>query len=146
MKLSIPQLLGYLWAAPNTLLGIAIGLLLGGRFQRVDGVLEVHGRHVARVLARMIVPAAALTMGHVVFGRDLEALARTRNHERVHVHQYAIWGPFFLPTYLGVSLWLYARGRDGYRDNPFEIQAYAIDDPGCPQSPRPQARSDDGLD
>lgn len=128
MTRRLVHLLGYLWASPNTLFGIAIGLILGGRFQFVDGVLEVHGRRVAKVLARMLVPALALTMGHVVFGRDAAALAVTRRHERVHVHQYAIWGPFFLPAYLGISLWLYITGRDGYHGNPFEIEAYAIDE------------------
>lgn len=129
MSRRLARLIGYLWAGPNTLFGIAIGLLLGGRFERVDGVMEVHGRHVSRALARLIVPASALTMGHVVFGRDRAALAFTRMHERVHVRQYEVWGPFFLPAYLGIACWLYARGRDGYRDNPFEIQAYAVDDP-----------------
>lgn len=126
-------MLGYLWAAPNTLLGMAIGLLLGGRFEWVDGVIEVHGRHVSRALGNMILPARAMTIGHVVFGCDREALAVTRLHERVHVRQYAIWGPFFLPAYLGISLWLYAHRRDGYRENPFEIQAYAVDDPARPK-------------
>ncbi len=49
MTVSLARMFGYVWAAPNTLLGIAIGLLLGGQFERVEGVLEVHGRHVARV-------------------------------------------------------------------------------------------------
>lgn len=124
------RLWGYLWASPNTLFGIGIGLILGGRFRLVDGVFEVHGPRVARVLARLLVPAVALTLGHVVFGRDAQALAATRRHERVHVRQYAIWGPFFLPAYLGISLWLYVTGRDGYRANPFEIEAYAVDDGG----------------
>jgi hypothetical protein len=135
MKHKLRNVLGYLWASPNTLFGIAVGLLLGGRFERVDGVLEVHGQRVARVLSRMFVPALALTMGHVVFGRDREVLARTRQHERVHVHQYAIWGPFFLPAYLGIAVLLYVIGRDGYRGNPFEIAAYAVDDPAlCNES------------
>ncbi|EMI54747.1 hypothetical protein [Rhodopirellula sallentina] len=121
--------LGYFWAGPNTLLGIAVGLLLGGRFERVDGVLEIHGPRVAAALAKMFVPAAAMTLGHVVLGRDREMLEVTRAHERVHVHQYACWGPFFLPAYLGASLFLYVLGRDGYRGNPFEVAAYAVDDP-----------------
>ncbi|TWU16410.1 hypothetical protein [Allorhodopirellula heiligendammensis] len=128
MSRTVVRIIGYLWAGPNTVLGIAIGLLLGGRFKCVDGVLEIHGRHVSRALARLIIPASALTMGHVVFGRDPESLAVTRLHERVHVRQYEIWGPFFLPAYLGISLWLYARRRDGYRENPFEIEAYAVEE------------------
>ncbi|MCM2371565.1 hypothetical protein [Aporhodopirellula aestuarii] len=121
--------LGYVWASPNTFLGIAIGFLLGGRFERVDGVLEVHGPRVSAALAKMFVPAVAMTLGHVVLGRDRAVLSATRAHERVHVHQFACWGPFFLPAYLGISVLLYAIGRDGYRGNPFEIAAYAVDDP-----------------
>lgn len=123
------RLWAYLWAGPNTLLGIALGLMLAGRFQQVDGVVEIHGRGVAWVLSRMIVPAAALTMGHVVFGRNPRCLDVTRKHERVHVRQYERWGVFFLPTYVAFSTWLYLRRRDGYRENPFEVEAYAVDDP-----------------
>jgi len=39
--------------------------------------------------------------------------------------------PFFVPAYLLCSLLLRLRGRDGYRDNPFEIRArLAADTPG----------------
>jgi hypothetical protein len=129
----IRRLIAYAWASPNTLLGIAIGLLLAGRFRWVDGVIEIYGRNVAAVLARLFVPAAALTMGHVVFGRDRHCLDSTRIHERVHVHQYERWGIAFLPAYILASVWLYARGRDGYRENPFEREAYAINDPQQPK-------------
>ena len=122
------RLAGYLWALPNTLLAIATGLLLLGRFRLVDGVLEITGRRVAWALDHLPNPAAALTLGHAVFGIDQEALDRTRVHERVHVRQYERWGPLFVPAYLGFSAWLYARGRDGYLENPFEVEAYAVDD------------------
>ncbi|MGB7328972.1 MAG: hypothetical protein WBD31_29095 [Rubripirellula sp.] len=120
--------IAYSWASPNTILGITIGLLLGGRFQWVDGVIEIHGRGVANVLGRLLVPAMAMTMGHVVLGRDPISLDVTRNHERVHVRQYERWGIAFVPAYLACWLVLSLRGRDGYRDNPFEIEAYAVDD------------------
>ena len=55
----------------------------------------------------------------------IDLFAKTRAHERVHVRQCERWGPLFVPAYLGVSLWLMARGRDAYRDNPFEVEAYA---------------------
>ncbi|TWT86341.1 hypothetical protein [Neorhodopirellula pilleata] len=121
--------LGYLWAGPNTIVAVAIGLLLGGRFETVNGVIEIEGSRIAAVLSRLPVPAAAMTVGHVVFGRDRGWLQVTRNHERVHVAQYAKWGPFFIPAYLFLSAWLYAQGKDGYRGNPFEIEAYAVDEP-----------------
>lgn len=118
-----------MWAFPNTLLGLMIGLLLAGRFRVVEGVIEIHSPWIARCLSSMPVPAAAMTLGHVVLGQTREDLDRTRRHERVHVRQYERWGLFFLPAYLAASAFLYARGRDGYRENPFEIEAYAVDGP-----------------
>ncbi|MCC9642413.1 hypothetical protein LOC71_09020 [Rhodopirellula sp. JC740] len=122
----------YFWTAPNTLIGLTVGLLLGGRIQWVSGVAEIHGRWIARALRSMPVPAAAMTLGHVVLGCSLSDLDRTRRHERVHVRQYERWGPFFLPAYLLASLFLKLAGRDAYRGNPFEVEAYAIDDPSKP--------------
>jgi hypothetical protein len=88
----------------------------------------VEGPWLAWLLRRGTLPAAgveALTLGHVVLGRDRRCLERCREHERVHVAQYERWGPLFLPAYLLSSLWLLATGRDPYRDNPFERQAFA---------------------
>lgn len=123
------RVLAYVWAAPNTLLGIAVALLLFGRFRFHQGVIEVHGPLIAKALSRTLVPAAAMTLGHVVLGQTKSDLERTRRHERVHVRQYERWGLFFLPAYITCSLVLYAMRRDGYRGNPFEIEAYAVDDP-----------------
>lgn len=119
----------YAWASPNTIFGLAVGLLLRGRFQRVSGVIEIDGPAVERALKSLWVPAAALTLGHVVFAQNQRLLDRTRVHERVHVRQYERWGPFFVPAYLFWFAFLSFRGRDGYRENPFEIEAYDIDDP-----------------
>lgn len=126
MKFPI-RLAKYVWPGLYTLLGIAIGLLLGGRFQIINGVIEIHGTRIAVVLNHMYVPALALTFGHVVFGQNAAALEATRDHERVHVRQFERWGILFVPAYLSASLYLYARGRDAYRENPFEVEAYAID-------------------
>jgi hypothetical protein len=41
------------------------------------------------------------------------------------VRQYERWGAFFIPAYLLSSLVQLARGRDPYRENHFERQAYA---------------------
>jgi hypothetical protein len=66
-----------------------------------------------------------MTWGHVVIGTDRSALDRSRNHERIHVRQYERWGVLFVPMYLACSAWVWFRGRDPYRDNPFEIDAYS---------------------
>ena len=65
-----------------------------------------------------------MTLGHVVLGRNRDALSRTRAHERVHVEQCERWGPFFLPAYLIASAWVWIRGGNFYLDNPFEREAY----------------------
>ena len=82
------RLPAYLWPLPYTLGGITVGLLLAGRFRQVDGVVEIHGPLIAKVLGCFPVPAMAITIGHVVFGQSEAALDITREHERVHVRQY----------------------------------------------------------
>jgi hypothetical protein len=121
----------YLWAFPNTLLGlvgVALACLTGGSAAIVCGVVEAHGGFVTTFLRRglpLIGSGAAMTLGHVVLGQNLECLESTREHERVHVKQYERWGPFFLPGYGAASVYLWLRGRDPYHDNPFEKEAYA---------------------
>ena len=125
----------YLWTLPTTAIGLlvaAVGLVSGGRARIVEGVLEVYGPAVAWLLRRAtLLPggASAMTLGHVVLGRDAETLDRTRAHERVHVAQCQRWGPLFIPAYLLAGAWMWLRGRDAYRDNPFEREAFAHSDP-----------------
>ncbi len=120
-----------LWAAPWTLLGLALGLLAlvtGGGCQRAGRVLEFHGGVLSRLLK--IVPiaggAAAMTLGHVVIARTISCLDRSRRHELVHVAQYERWGLLFVPAYLLCSAWLWFRGYNAYLDNPFEEEAYRM--------------------
>jgi hypothetical protein len=99
----------------------------GGRARIVRGAIEVHGGLVDTFLRRgtpFVKSAAAMTLGHVILGRNLECLETTRDHEHVHVRQYERWGPIFLPAYLGASAVLWLRGYDPYFDNPFEREAY----------------------
>ncbi|NRA58123.1 MAG: hypothetical protein HRU13_08450 [Phycisphaerales bacterium] len=121
------RLLLILWASPATLIGLLVGvlgLITGGRTRRSGRVLEFHGGAVTWLLDRAPVRPLALTLGHVILGCSLEALDRCHEHELVHVSQYERWGPFFIPAYLTCSLVLRLRGRDAYRDNPFERAAY----------------------
>jgi hypothetical protein len=113
----------------------ALGLLLvpfawvsGGRVALVDGVLEVHGGWIAAFLRRwppFSAGAAAMALGHVVLAMSARDMEQCRAHERVHVRQCERWGIFFLPAYLGASLVALLRGRDPYRDNSFEREAFA---------------------
>jgi hypothetical protein len=122
------MLMRYLWAAPTTLVGLAVATLAlhGGRLTCVDGVIEAHGPLLRWALSHLtLLPGgvAAITLGHVVIATDARALERTRTHERVHVGQYERWGPFFVPAYAAASLWAFARGRHPYFDNAFEREA-----------------------
>ena len=124
------RLLRYLWAAPTTAVGlifVLLALLSGGRAQVVDGVIEAYGglcRFVLRRCTLLRGGASALTLGHVVLGRDRTCLELTRAHERVHVRQVERWGPLFLPAYAIASLAAWWRGGSAYRDNRFEREAY----------------------
>ena len=119
------------WASPGSLVGLVVGmagLLSGGRVQAHTGVLEFYGGAVRRFLDSMPNGSAmAITFGHVVLGQTDAALDISRTHERIHVRQYERWGPFFIPAYLWFSFRLWVAGRDPYRENPFEIEAFAND-------------------
>ena len=122
------RLLRYLWAGPTTLIGLLIALALRrrGRLVVVDGVIEAHSPLIRLALASLTPlagGASAMTLGHVVIARDAHALDVTRAHERVHVRQYEVWGPFFLPAYLLAGLWAFIQGGHPYFDNRFEREA-----------------------
>ena len=91
------------------------------------GVLEFGGGSIGRWVSRLPAPFAfsAITFGHVVLGIDHATLTVVRTHEQAHVRQYERWGPFFVPAYLLSSLVQLLRGRNLYRDNYFEREAYA---------------------
>ena len=126
------RLLAYLWASPNTLIGLLLwplSLYRGGT-QVVAGVVEVHGPLIAGLLNRctpIAGGASAMTLGHVIIGQDAECLREARQHEHVHVRQYERWGPLFLPAYVMASLIAWLRGRDPYYGNAFEREAYRRD-------------------
>ena len=121
-------LLRYLWAGPNTLIGIALAIasLRRGHVAIVDGVIEAHSPFLRRALTSLTplaLGADAMTLGHVVIARDGRALEFTRAHERVHVRQYESWGPLFVPAYLIAGAWAMLRGGHPYFDNSFEREA-----------------------
>jgi hypothetical protein len=108
--------------------GIVLGvvaILTGGRAQRQGRTVEFSGGALTRLLRYVPISggASAMTLGHVVIGVSPEALTRCRRHELVHVRQYEQWGPLFVPLYLAYGMGLWLRGRDAYRENPFEIEA-----------------------
>ena len=121
----------YLWASPNTLVGLLWALLArltGGGASIHTGVIEAHGGWPKHLLHRMPFVkggAMAITVGHVVIAQTQAALDITREHERVHVRQYERWGPLFSVAYVLAGAWQWLKGNDPYRDNPFEVEAYS---------------------
>jgi hypothetical protein len=118
------RLLLYAWASPTTLVGLLAGLLTlcsGGRVERRRGVLEFHGG-LARRFADWI-GFGAMTLGHVIIGRDPFCLAICRDHEQAHVRQVERWGVAFIPAYLLASVLAWWLGGHYYLDNYFERDA-----------------------
>jgi hypothetical protein len=127
---SAARILRYLWAAPYTALGVLLGVaavLCGGQWRTHQGVLEFFGGRLGRAVGRAprSLGFSAMTLGHVILAVDRSALVQLRQHERVHVRQYERWGPLFIPAYVLSSLMQLLRGRNPYRENHFERQAYA---------------------
>lgn len=121
----------YLWTLPTTAVGLlafALASMVGGvRYQVVGGVLEIYGGLITWFLTfctPLKCGASAMTLGHVVLGRDGQLLDLTRDHERVHVRQCERWGPLFIPAYLLASAFVALRGGRAYEDNPFEREAF----------------------
>ncbi len=122
-------ILKYLWALPNTIIGMVIGvlsLLTGGSAIRTGAVFEFHDGFATWFLKNVTKSGIlAMTLGYTILGKDRIALDDARDHEMIHVAQYGRWGPFFLPAYLISSIAQQIKGRDAYRDNMFEREAYA---------------------
>ena len=112
--------LGMLWTAPNTLVGLSLGIAGIAAGARAT----MRPRELAVVFQDFPWgPGGALTLGNVILhpGQDLATPCRTyahragecteapillADHERAHVLQYMALGPLFLPLYLlhgGVS-------------------------------------------
>lgn len=125
-------ILKLVWASPYTLFGLCVGILglcTGGRAQRHQRVIEFYGGGVKWFVTHLPLGEAtlAITLGHTILGQSAETLDASRKHELVHVRQYERWGPFMGPAYLLASLYLWLVGRQAYRDNPFEREAYEQD-------------------
>ena len=116
MLRSALRALGYVWALPNTLLGLVLGLLSFQRPRFDRGVLVFDRARRGFLWAFGRTRWRAITLGHVVLAtRRLEG--RLLQHEMTHVRQHARLGPLFLPSYLALHVFT------GYGKNPFERAA-----------------------
>jgi hypothetical protein len=112
--------------SPLTLLGLLAGLLacaLGASVKRRFGVLEVAGNTRTPLLRSISSRFEAITIGHVILGRNHGTLTRYRSHEHVHVRQYERWGLLFPALYVLASFKALLTGKRFYWDNVFEIEA-----------------------
>ena len=108
--------LAYVWAFPNTVLGLVFGLLSFQSPRVSDGVIVFDRRRRGFVLLLAVFRSAAVTYGHVVLAnRPVEGSLLV--HELHHVRQYERLGPLYLPLY--VVIWCFT----GYRRHPFEESA-----------------------
>jgi len=117
------SILRYAWAAPCTAVGLvpaALVLLSGGSARIHSGVLEIA---VSRTVRQASFYFGAITLGHVVIGRDERVLEQVRTHELQHVRQYECWGAFFFLAYPASSLYQLLRGRNPYWFNHFEVES-----------------------
>ena len=94
--------IGKTWNLPNTLIGLALGLLghaFGGRLSWTQGAFEFTGSP----LIDRFTPCGAITLGNVIlYGSRAYGLAA---HERVHLLQGQLTGPAYLPlNALGMTL------------------------------------------
>ncbi len=108
--------LGFVWAMPNTLLGLVVGALT---FQtpRIHGgaiVFDRGPRGVTWLLRAM--NRTAMTLGFVIVSAA-PVEGRLLAHERHHVRQSMLWGPLFVPVYLALTI------PFGYKRHPMERAA-----------------------
>lgn len=119
----------FAWALPTSACGYLLGflgVLTGGKVERRGPVLEFHGGFVKWFMNRFPNKnILAMTLGYVIVGKEAEGLEAARDHEMVHVRQNGLWGPLFLPAYGAASVVALCRGKNPYRDNMFEVEAYS---------------------
>jgi hypothetical protein len=109
-----------------SLLGLVLALIaywLGASVKRRFGVLEVAGNSRTPLLRSISSRFEAITLGHVILGRNHGTLTRYRSHEHVHVQQYERWGLLFPVLYLLASFKALLTGKRFYWDNVFEVEA-----------------------
>lgn len=118
--------MAYIWVAPVTLFGLLAGWVvyaLGASVKRRAGVLEFAGNSRTPFLRSISNRFEAITLGHVIIGRNHGTLTRWRSHEHVHVQQYERWGVLFPVLYVLASLKAWLTGKRFYLDNVFEVEA-----------------------
>ncbi len=124
----------YLWAGPNTMLGLAAAAASASLPTLAHGILLCRSN---RGFANWFLTRrgyCAITLGHLVLVTS-QASPQIMDHEMVHVRQSERWGPLFVPAYLTGMVIARVQGRDPYLDNSFELEARRQDGSSTPQGP-----------
>lgn len=109
--------LGFVWTLPNTLLGLLLGSLTLQRPRISTGgvmIFDRAPRGASWLLTKM--NRSAMTVGFVILSAE-PVVGTLELHERHHVRQYCLWGPVFIPVYIGLAV------PFGYARHPFERAA-----------------------
>jgi len=99
----------YIWALPNTTLGllfVPLALFTRGGMHVVNGVLELHSRLISLILKKCMPVRGGVSA--ITLGQNRESLSINRRHEHAHVHvrQYEMLGPIFIPVSEKLISWL----------------------------------------
>lgn len=118
--MKILRFISYIWALPNTLLGLILFFFIYGpkSLKWNKGVLEGTCKRMIPWWTNVV----GQTWGWLVVYRSTPYLG-LENHERQHVVQGMVLGPLFLVIYPIASLIALIQGKNGYRDNWFEKNA-----------------------
>jgi hypothetical protein len=111
----VPTWIGFVWTLPNTIVGLALGLLTFQAPRIQSGIVCFdRPRGLTSLMARL--NRTAMTVGFVVVSAE-PVEGRLLAHEQHHVRQYCAWGPLFIPVYLALSI------PYGYTRHPMEVRA-----------------------
>jgi hypothetical protein len=112
----VPVWLGFVWTLPNTLLGIVLGLLTVQVPRIGEGALifDRSPRGLTALMPRL--GRSAMTIGFVIVSSE-PVTGTLAVHERQHIRQFCVWGPFFIPVYLALAV------PNGYARHPMEVAA-----------------------
>ena len=108
-------IIGYLWALPNTIIGLLLSLLyLPKHIRWSEGCIELSD-------CQRLFGGIAQTHGFVIYYKtdSYRANKGIRVHERVHVKQAFLMGILFLIAYIGQFTWLYIKAKRKHQSDPW---------------------------
>lgn len=128
-------ILGCIWSIPYTIISYLLVLFLKitGQTEEVCFldylVLAVYAKKDGWFYRELFEKRGygGFSLGGVVF-LHIGSLDKSVRHEHRHSMQYFWIGPFFIPVYLSISIFIYifCHNKNAYYDNPFEIDSRKV--------------------